>query len=97
MTDYSELKRLLFNETVLYRADNHSPEHEQADLALHRNIKCTLEEKLLEVVLKLEFAESERQRQFELRRLEWNRAEGLQVQMMDLQQQIKQLNAGAQA
>lgn len=41
--------------------------------------------------------EIEVQRQFELRRLEWNRAEQLQYQVNELLKEIEQLKRGAQA
>lgn len=101
MTDYSDLKRQAIAVEVMYAAAKWNWRETIADARLGKTTAAYALAAAPDVVAGLvterDHLASEVQRTIELRRLEWMRAEGLQVQVKELQKQIEQLKRGAQA
>lgn len=98
MNDYSELKRLAVATEVMYAAAKWSWPETVAEARLGKTTSAYALAAAPVVVAALvadrDHLAEEVQRTTELRRLEWNRAEGLQAQVRALLLEIDQLKKG---
>ena len=95
MNDYSELKRLAVATEVMYAAANWSWPETVADARLGKTTTAyalvASPDVVAGLVTERDHLANEVQRVTELRRLEWNRAEGLQAKVNDLNKKLAQL------